>query len=107
MAAPATAASELVARGRKSAASLRAMLGQQPAVRAGATPHGLQLQDLVEQILNCCDRALAALRAATEDAAAASSARKRRKPEQGAVPIPATSSNSKRMRRYPIVQSSS
>ena len=108
MAAPATAASELVARGRKSAASLRAMLGQQPAVRAGATPHGLQLQDLVEQILNCCERALAALRAATEDAAAASSARKRRKPEQGAVdPTPATSSNSKRMRRYPIVQSSS
>ena len=100
MAAPATAASELVARGRKSAASLRAMLGQQPAVRAGATPHGLQLQDLVEQILRCFDRALAALGAATdtEDAAAASSARKRRKPEQGAVPIPATSSNSKRMR---------
>ena len=101
MAAPATAASELVARGRKSAASLRAMLGQQQPEGggAGATPRGLQVQDLVEQILNCCDRALAALRAATEDAAAASSARKRRKPEQGAVdPTPATSSNSKRMR---------
>jgi len=100
MAAPATAASELVARGRKSAASLRAMLGQQQPEGggAGATPRGLQVQDLVEQILNCCDRALAALRAATEDAAAATSARKRRKPEQGAVPIPATSSNSKRMR---------
>ena len=100
MAAPATAASELVARGRKSAASLRAMLGQQQPEGggAGATPRGLQVQDLVEQILRCFDRALAALRAATEDAAAASSARKRRKPEQGAVPIPATSSNSKRMR---------
>ena len=102
MAAPATAASELVARGRKSAASLRAMLGQQQPEGggAGATPRGLQVQDLVEQILRCFDRALAALGAATdtEDAAAASSARKRRKPEQGAVPIPATSSNSKRMR---------
>ncbi|RLN30241.1 putative WRKY transcription factor 70 [Panicum miliaceum] len=95
MAAPATAASELVAKGRRSAASLRAMLGQQPAVGgAGATPHGLQVQDLVDKILRCCDRALAALRA-TEDAA--SSARKRRKPEQGAAPTPATSSNSKRM----------
>ncbi|PUZ65513.1 hypothetical protein GQ55_3G229300 [Panicum hallii var. hallii] len=96
MAAPATAASELVAKGRKSAAFLRSLLGQQPAVGAGAAPHGLQ--DLAEQILRCCDRALAALRAATEDAAAASSARKRRNPEQGAVPTPATSSNSKRMR---------
>jgi hypothetical protein len=96
MAAPATAASELVAKGRKSAAFLRSLLGQQPAVGAGAAPHGLQ--DLAEQILRCCDRALAALRAATEDAAAASSARKRRNPEQGAVSTPATSSNSKRMR---------
>ena len=36
MAAPATAASELVARGRKSAASLRAMLGQQQPEGGGA-----------------------------------------------------------------------
>ncbi|CAL4901314.1 unnamed protein product [Urochloa decumbens] len=94
--APACAASELVAKGRKSAAFLQAMLGQQPASGAGATPHGLQ--DLADEILRCCDRALAALHGAMEEAAhaAAGSARKR-KPEHGPVAIPPATS-SKRIR---------
>ncbi|CAN6337286.1 unnamed protein product [Urochloa humidicola] len=92
--APACAASELVARGRKSAAFLQAMLGQQPASGAGATPHGLQ--DLAEEILRRCDRALAALHGAMEEAAAAGSARKR-KPEHGPPAAPPAMS-SKRIR---------
>jgi len=54
---PACAATEFVAKGRGSAAVLKAMLGQLPAVvGAGATtPHGLR--DLAEQILRCCERA--------------------------------------------------
>ncbi|CAL4894086.1 unnamed protein product [Urochloa decumbens] len=85
--APACAASELVAKGRRSAAFLQAMLGQQPASGAGATPHGVQ--DLADEILRCCDRALAALHGAT--VAAAGSAKKR-KPEHGPAATPATSS---------------
>ncbi|CAN6327852.1 unnamed protein product [Urochloa humidicola] len=92
--APACAASELVAKGRKSAAFLQAMLGKQPACGAGATPHGLQ--DLAEEILRCCDRALAALHGAMEEAAAAGSARKR-KPEHG-PPAPPPAKSSKRIR---------
>ncbi|KAF8703740.1 hypothetical protein HU200_031827 [Digitaria exilis] len=98
------AASELVARGRDSAAVLQALLlGQQPVVAgAGATPHGLQ--ELTDEILRCCDRALAALRESSteEDAAAAAGGTRKRKTERGYGPAahasPATSSNSKRMR---------
>lgn len=82
--------SELVAKGRESAISLRAVLGQQPAVGCGEegaslTPQGVE--DLAKHILRCFDRALAAL-----DSAAPATTRKR-KPEHGP---PATSS--KRMR---------
>lgn len=79
--------SELVAKGRESAISLRAVLGQQPAIGCGegasVTPQGLE--DLAKQILRCFDRALAAL-----DSPATT---RKRKPEHGP---PATSS--KRMR---------
>ncbi|KAL6619058.1 hypothetical protein ACP70R_034197 [Stipagrostis hirtigluma subsp. patula] len=82
--APACAASELVAKGRDSAAVLQALLGQQPAVGgASATPHGLR--DLAEQIIRCCDRALAALQGGG----------RKRKPEPGG---PAAPASSKRMR---------
>nr|CAB3461176.1 unnamed protein product [Digitaria exilis] len=97
------AASELVARGRDSAAVLQALLlGQQPVVAAGPTPRCLQ--ELTDEILRCCDRALAALRESSteEDAAAAGSGTRKRKTERGYGPAahasPATSSNSKRMR---------
>ncbi|CAN6332691.1 unnamed protein product [Urochloa humidicola] len=96
--APACAASELVAKGRKSAAFLQAMLGQQPAVGEGATPHGLQ--DLAEEILRCCDRALAALHGAMDEAAAVSAgSTRKRKPEDGPPsPLPAASSKKMRVR---------
>ena len=92
--APACAASELVAKGRESAAVLQALLvGQQPVVGAVATPHGLR--DLTEQILLCCDRALAALRSGTAEGAAAGGGTRKRKPERvygGQAAPPATSS---------------
>lgn len=99
---PACAATELVAKGRESAAVLKAMLGQLP---AAATPHD-GLRDLAEQVLRCCDRALAALLrgAATEEAACSSWARKRRKQpaeRQGGLAPPPPSpaaTGSKRMR---------
>ncbi|KAL6609781.1 hypothetical protein ACP70R_039750 [Stipagrostis hirtigluma subsp. patula] len=82
--APACAASELVAKGRDSAAVLQALLDQQPAVGgASATPQGLR--DLVEQIIRCCDRALAALQGGG----------RKRKPERGGL---AAQASSKRMR---------
>lgn len=101
---PACAATELVAKGRESAAVLKAMLGQLP---AAATPHEHDgLRDLAEQVLRCCDRALAALLrgAATEEAACSSWARKRRKQpaeRQGGLAPPPPSpaaTGSKRMR---------
>jgi hypothetical protein len=103
--APACAASELVARGRESAAVLQALLlGPQAPVADGgasATPHGLR--ELTDQILRCCDRALAALRHSgteKEDADAAAGIRKKRKPaECGNVATAASPARtSKRMR---------
>ncbi|KAF8719461.1 hypothetical protein HU200_024181 [Digitaria exilis] len=84
--APSCAVSDLVAKGKESAIALRAMLG--------ATPPD-DLGDLAEQILRCCDRALAALRGATKESSAA--ATRKRKPElHGPQTPPATTS--KRMR---------
>ncbi|PAN18976.1 hypothetical protein PAHAL_3G239400 [Panicum hallii] len=96
--APACAASELVAKGRESAAVLQALLvGQHPAAGAVATPRGLR--ELTEQILRCCDRALAALRCGTEeDAAAAAGGTRKRKPERSYSPAAAPATSSKRMR---------
>ncbi|KAG2481260.1 hypothetical protein PVAP13_J683232 [Panicum virgatum] len=98
--APACAASELVAKGRESAAVLQALLaGQQPAVGAVVeTPHGLQ--ELTEQILRCCDRALAALRSGTAEGAAASGGTRKRKPERGYGPAAPPATSSKRTRLY-------
>ncbi|CAN6332692.1 unnamed protein product [Urochloa humidicola] len=97
--APACAALELVARGRDSAAVLQALLlGQQAPEDGGAspTPHGLR--ELTDQILRCCDRALAALRhSGTEDDAAGGCIRKR-KPERGHSPADSPARTSKRMR---------
>jgi hypothetical protein len=98
---PACAATELVAKGRESAAVLKAMLGQLPAVvGAGAMPHGLR--DLAEQILRCCDRALAALHSGTGTGTeeAASSSRKRKPEREGglAAAAPPAATGSKRMR---------
>ncbi|GJM88868.1 hypothetical protein PR202_ga05442 [Eleusine coracana subsp. coracana] len=84
----ACAASELVAKGRESAAILQALLGQHPVV-ADEMPDGLL--DLTEKILRCCDRALAALSVGTEDPA--SGARKRTM--AAAAPL---ATSSKRMR---------
>ncbi|KAL6841420.1 hypothetical protein ACP4OV_028938 [Aristida adscensionis] len=91
--APACAASELVAKGRESAAVLQDLLvggglGQQPAVGASATP-----RNLVEQIIRCCDRALAALQAGA--AAGGGGGGRKRKPERGG---PVAAASSKRMR---------
>ncbi|CAL4894084.1 unnamed protein product [Urochloa decumbens] len=98
--APACAASELVARGRESAAVLQALLlGQQaPAVGgAGATPHGFR--ELTDQILRCCDRALAALRrSGTEDDADSGAGVRKRKPERGYSSSDSPARTSKRMR---------
>ena len=95
--APACAASELVAKGRESAAVLQALLvGQQPVVGAVATPHGLR--ELTEQILRCCDRALAALRSGTAEGAAASGGTRKRKPERGYGPAAPPARSSKRTR---------
>ncbi|CAN6346443.1 unnamed protein product [Urochloa humidicola] len=97
--APACAALELVARGRDSAAVLQALLlGQQSPEdgSASATPHGLR--ELTDQILRCCDRALAALRhSGTEEDAAGGGIRKR-KPECGYSPAASPGKRSKRMR---------
>jgi hypothetical protein len=98
---PACKATELVAKGRESAAVLKAMLGQLPAVvGAGAMPHGLR--DLAEQILRCCDRALAALHSGTGTGTeeAASSSRKRKPEREGglAAAAPPAATGSKRMR---------
>ncbi|KAJ1263427.1 hypothetical protein BS78_09G183700 [Paspalum vaginatum] len=94
---PACSASELVARGRESAAVLQDMLGQQPAAGAGAAPHGLR--DLAEQILRCCDRALASLLSAHAETEEATSRKRKPDGERGgsAVP-PAGMRSSKRMR---------
>jgi hypothetical protein len=98
---PACAATELVAKGRESAAVLKAMLGQLPAVvGAGAMPHGLR--DLAEQILRCCDRALAALHSGTgtgtEEAASSSTKRKPEREGGLAAAAPPAATGSKRMR---------
>ncbi|CAN6337287.1 unnamed protein product [Urochloa humidicola] len=101
--APVCAASELVARGRDSAAVLQALLlGQQPPAVGGAsaTPHGLR--ELTDQILRCCDRALAALRRSgtEEDADASSAGIRKRKTERtrGHSPDASPAKRSKRMR---------
>ncbi|KAL6841263.1 hypothetical protein ACP4OV_028781 [Aristida adscensionis] len=61
----ASAASELMARGRASAAALEALLqgapAMAPAAPALAPPHGDSMRELAAQILRCYDRALAAL----------------------------------------------
>ncbi|TKW26723.1 hypothetical protein SEVIR_3G208800v4 [Setaria viridis] len=100
--APVCAALKLVARGRESAAVLQTLLlGQQAPAdgSASAAPHGLQ--ELTNQILRCCDRALAALRHSgteEEDADAAGGIRKR-KPERGnGAPAASPARASKRMR---------
>ncbi|XP_062232584.1 transcription factor WRKY45-2-like [Phragmites australis] len=77
---------ELVAKGRESAAVLKALFEQQPEA-AGEMPHGLR--DLAEQILRCFNRALAALRSGTSDAAGGA---RKRKPERGSAAALATSS---------------
>lgn len=83
----ACAASELVAKGRESAANLQDLLGQQ-AVAADEVPD--DIRELTEQILRCCDSALAALRRGVEDPAGDDGKR-----TLAAAPIPMTS---KRMR---------
>jgi hypothetical protein len=52
-------ASELMARGRKSAAALEALL-QDASMTSAPAQHG-GIRELAEQILSCLDRALAAL----------------------------------------------
>lgn len=97
---PACAASELVAKGRESAAVLKAVLGQLPAVVVGAgatTPHGLR--DLAEEILRCCDRALAALHSGTGIGTEEAGSPRKRKPEgEGGLAAPPSPTGSKRMR---------
>lgn len=65
-------ASELVAKGRESVANLQDLLCQQE-VAADEMPDGIR--ELTEQILRCCDRALAALRGGAEDPAGDASKR--------------------------------
>ncbi|TVU19872.1 EcWRKY-7, partial [Eragrostis curvula] len=89
---PASGAAELIAKGRESAAVLQALLGHQPPA-AREMPHGIR--GLVEQILHCCDRALAALEEATEAAAESGNVMKR-KLDRG--PDAPRTRSSKRMR---------
>ncbi|TVU19878.1 EcWRKY-24, partial [Eragrostis curvula] len=89
----ACAASELVAKGKESAAILQALLSQQPAA-ADEMPE--DLNHITEQILRCCDRALAALRSGTEEDAG--DARKRKLVEHGPAAAPHVTTSSKRMR---------
>ncbi|KAL6609785.1 hypothetical protein ACP70R_039754 [Stipagrostis hirtigluma subsp. patula] len=80
----ASMASELVARGRESAAALEALLHGAPTPPAPA-PHG-SLQELAAQILRCCDRALAALHGeGVVDAAAGGPASRKRMSPPGAA----------------------
>ncbi|KAL6609783.1 hypothetical protein ACP70R_039752 [Stipagrostis hirtigluma subsp. patula] len=80
----ASMASELVARGRESAAALEALLHGAPTPPAPA-PHG-SLRELAAQILRCCDRALAALHGeGVVDAAAGGSATRKRRSPPGAA----------------------
>ncbi|KAL6619060.1 hypothetical protein ACP70R_034199 [Stipagrostis hirtigluma subsp. patula] len=81
----ASMASELVARGRESAAALEALLHGAPTAPAPA-PHG-SLRELAAQILRCCDRALAALHSegVVDAAAGGSPSRKRRSPPGAAA----------------------
>nr|XP_034568746.1 probable WRKY transcription factor 63 isoform X2 [Setaria viridis] len=85
--APGFAVSEILAKGRESAARLHAMLDQQQLPEISTMPH--ELQDLVEQILHCCDRALAAL---------SGSMGKKRKPERGGPADLPSTTRSKRLR---------
>lgn len=89
--APGFAASEILAKGRESAARLHAMLDQQQLPEISTMPH--ELQDLVEQILHCCDRALAALNG---------SMGKKRKPERGGPADLPSTTRSKRLRYLTI-----
>jgi hypothetical protein len=75
---PTCAASELIARARESIAVLQTLLGKQ-ATEAGEMPHGIW--ELAEQILRCCDRALATLQEGTEHTA--SGGDRKRKSEHG------------------------
>ncbi|CAL4991645.1 unnamed protein product [Urochloa decumbens] len=85
------AASEILARGRESAESLHAMLNKQQLPEVSTMPH--ELRDLVEQVLHCCDRALAALGGGNGGGAC-----KKRKPERGdPADLPSTM-RSKRLR---------
>lgn len=76
---PASMVSELMAQGRESAAALEALL-------RGASPlaHG-GLQELAEQILRCCDRALAALHGGGGELSASGGADRKRKSAPGGV----------------------
>jgi hypothetical protein len=75
---PTCAVSDLIARGKESTAVLQTLLGKQ-ATAAGEMPHGIW--ELTEQILRCCDRALAALQEGTEHAA--SGGDRKRKSDHG------------------------
>ncbi|CAL4986694.1 unnamed protein product [Urochloa decumbens] len=91
MSAPGFAALEILAKGRESAEALHSMLHQQQLPEVSTMPH--ELWALVEQILHCCDRALAALSGGTGGGAC-----KKRNPEHGSpVDLPCTT-RSKRLR---------
>ncbi|CAL4991657.1 unnamed protein product [Urochloa decumbens] len=91
MSAPGFEALEILAKGRESAEALHSMLHQQQLPEVSTMPH--ELWGLVEQILHCCDRALAALSGGTGGGAC-----KKRNPEHGSpVDLPCTT-RSKRLR---------
>ncbi|CAL4991631.1 unnamed protein product [Urochloa decumbens] len=91
MSAPGFAALEILAKGRESAEALNSMLDQQQLPEVSTMPH--ELRGLVEQILHCCDRALAALSGGTGGGTC-----KKRNPEHGSpVDLPCTT-RSKRLR---------
>ncbi|KAL5226385.1 hypothetical protein ABZP36_014650 [Zizania latifolia] len=89
--------SQLVAKGRETAALLHVLLGQQ--LPAGSPTLHVPV-GLTKQILRCCDRVLAALHgsASTEDNDDTAGSGRKRKTERGSAGSPAAAASSKRIR---------